>query len=212
MSLIVNERWDRLKRRIRPRTWQAVKDKAQWEHMSLSAVVKEYPTILPKNLRRPAASCFVETRREWLEARRAELRAMLRQVERELGEKGTARMTTEPKPVVFEEWEAPARELAEKVIYSNLTDSGNEHDFSVYRGVLMLFAQMLRPMWMAELATVKAERDSLRAYAQHTPQCVHWLLRENPTFKSQLKANLNATIADCTCGLTRLRGEQKGDA
>lgn len=82
--LIVNERWDRLKAKIRPATWDRLRAKAEWEGVTLSGVVFDWPQLLPKRLRPLAAACFVTTRREWLEARRHELRSALRYVEREL--------------------------------------------------------------------------------------------------------------------------------
>lgn len=84
MALIVNERWDRLKRRLSRRAWSAIQDKARWESISLSAAVANYPGLIPAHLQKLARSCFVATRRECLEARRSELLLMLREVERQL--------------------------------------------------------------------------------------------------------------------------------
>ncbi len=82
--MIVDERYDRLKRRISPHAWERIKAKAQWEGCTLSAVVCDWPTILPKRIQPLARSCFVSTRREWLLARRVELLKLLRYINREL--------------------------------------------------------------------------------------------------------------------------------
>lgn len=82
--LIVNERWAYLKMRIKAGTWRRIKETAQRCEMSTSAVVHRYPGHLPRRLQPLAASCFVATRREWLEARRAELSNSLRSIDREL--------------------------------------------------------------------------------------------------------------------------------
>lgn len=86
MSYIVNERYDRLKRRLSPRVWSRIKAKAQWEGISLSAVMKDWPSLLPKRVQALAASCFVDTRYDLLTARREELRRELRRVERALSQ------------------------------------------------------------------------------------------------------------------------------
>lgn len=83
MSLIVTERWDALKTRISRRVWVQIQHKAAWEQITLSAVVMEYPSLLPKRLQTLAASCFVDTRDEWLEARRLAVTKTLRWIERE---------------------------------------------------------------------------------------------------------------------------------
>jgi len=84
VSFIVTELYDRLKPQLSKTAWERIRAKAQWGQMTLSAVIKEYPDLLPKRLRSLAASCFVETRRDWLVSRRAELTRLLRQVEAEL--------------------------------------------------------------------------------------------------------------------------------
>lgn len=81
--LIVDERYERLKRRLSPKTWAAIKDTARREEMTLSAVIYEYPHYLPKRLQKLAVSCFVASRGEWVEARIAELRKMVKALERE---------------------------------------------------------------------------------------------------------------------------------
>lgn len=65
---------------------------------------------------------------------------------------------------------------------------------------------VLHDLLLTALRDVQQEtREQDAAWMQHTPDCAHWLLKDNPGFKSEL-AHLGATIADCTCGLsTRLQ-------
>lgn len=83
MSLIVNERYTELKRRLSPRAWVWIKETARREQISLSAVIHQYPNYLPKRLRKLAEACFVETHSEWIEARLTELRRIVRKLEAE---------------------------------------------------------------------------------------------------------------------------------
>ena len=84
--IIVNENFDHLKHRLSQEAWARIKSKAQWERISLSAVVLNYPDLLPKRLQPLAASCFVSTHIEWLEAREKALTTMLTSVQRQLRE------------------------------------------------------------------------------------------------------------------------------
>lgn len=84
VSLIVNERYERLKCRMSQRTSALIRRAARENACTLSAVVHSWPHLLPKRLRPLASSCFVDTRQEWLTARRDELRKALRRIEREL--------------------------------------------------------------------------------------------------------------------------------
>lgn len=83
--LIVNERFDRLKRQISPRTWDRIRHKAKWEGITLSAVIYDWgDAFLPARLKPLARRCFVETRHEWLRERRVEVAKELRRLDREL--------------------------------------------------------------------------------------------------------------------------------
>lgn len=84
MTMIVDERYKRLTRQLKPACWAGIKYIAVRQQMTISAVIKENPQLIPKRLRALAASCFVETRRECIEARLVELLKIQRELVREL--------------------------------------------------------------------------------------------------------------------------------
>lgn len=85
MNYIVEPQYTWLKRKISARAWDRIKAKAQWEHMTLSAVVKEYGSyFLPKRLHRMIPLCFADNRSEMYTRRVCGLKRDLRDAERQL--------------------------------------------------------------------------------------------------------------------------------
>lgn len=84
MSYIVEPQYSWLKVRISVRTWERIKAKAQWEQMTLSAIIKEWPSLLPKRLQRLVPLCFADSLEEMLERRIVGLKHDLRDAERRL--------------------------------------------------------------------------------------------------------------------------------
>lgn len=84
MTLIVDENYRELTRQISPRAWKLIKWQARAHDLTLSAVIYQYPDLVPRRLRELAKACFVETRHEWLLARREALQKTLRKIEKEL--------------------------------------------------------------------------------------------------------------------------------
>ncbi len=84
MSYVVEPQYHWLTAQIRRHTWERIKMKAQWEHMTLSAVIHNYPDFLPKRLQARAALCFTEDREEMLTRRIAGLKRELRMAEKSL--------------------------------------------------------------------------------------------------------------------------------
>ncbi len=84
MSFIVEPQYSQLKRRLSARTHDEIKRKAAWEGITLSAVVKEYPTILPKRFQQLVPNCFAPTMAEALRLRIIGLKHELRSAERQL--------------------------------------------------------------------------------------------------------------------------------
>ncbi len=64
MSYVIEPQYRWLTAQIRPRTWDRIKSKASWEHCTLSAVIHDWPMLLPKRLQARVITYLTKQRPE----------------------------------------------------------------------------------------------------------------------------------------------------